>query len=185
MTKLEKRKMKICKSIIVWICFILFGNNIVAQNCKFEIDQKDAFTGKEFKETKTAHCENWAHRFSFVKEDTSYFIVYSFATRGRVLNMVSKGQEFLLKLENGEVIKFYALEEVTPTLQQTGTGTAPIITSYWRTKCPISKEQLVSISKSNPSAVKTLDFSFHKGASIDFSKKESGILSKYAECILN
>ncbi len=171
--------MKIFKLTIVLASFILLGNTAVAQKCKLKVDKKDAISGKELKETKFVFVTDF-NTLRFQKEGDQFYIYNHFHIWGENNNVVKKGQEFSLKLSNGELFKILVEEEVVGNTTVTGN----LVITRWDTRCPISKEQIISISKNAPTGLSTLNFSLGKGSSIEIKEKAGKTLSEYAMCLI-
>lgn len=132
--------MKTLYFIIVFICF--FNVSFSQELIKNEIDE---FTGKKIKRTEwvslTSGMQNKELKQSLVKVDSSYAINIKF-TETYTPHSINKGNEMMLKLENGEVVTLYCENSKVSCIGCGATGfvgsKAPGLDVFF----PFTKEQL-------------------------------------------
>ncbi|MCB4808561.1 hypothetical protein LG651_09870 [Tamlana sp. 62-3] len=132
---------------ILLISFSTYGQRLV----KNEIDE---FTGESIKETSWATIsaslfEGFFAYYRFTKINETYYFNFKLIDEGKVFS-IDKGQEFLFKLENNDILKL-----VNPKTKLTcyGCGSISLVGSEAEgveVAYPISKQQLETLKKFSP-----------------------------------
>lgn len=170
--------MKTLKLTIVLASFILSGNTALAQKCKFEVDKKDAISGKEIKATKAVFCDKGQYNeVRFIKEGDAFYIYNKFFCSNESNEIVKKGQEFILKLANGDLITISALEDVKGGDHITSSSSGAFLFTKWDVKCVITKEQLFKLATSYVVAISTTSYSKYQGNALEIKEKADKTLS--------
>jgi hypothetical protein len=138
------------------LSYVLVSLSAVAQECKFEINQKDNVTGQT-KVGFTYIVGRVSFQISKSGEQvtTQIFISYTDGTT----QAVEKGQEVQMRLANGEIIKLTARERTEPQVKgavytEGTTVAATTVTANYTVQYDISADDLAKISKSAPIAFK-------------------------------
>lgn len=91
----------------ILIIFLLLTTSVFSQNCKYEVNGVDKFTGKMTKETikkkfiQTFNSEGYA---ALQKADTTYALILSYRTSFAGKVTVNEGAELSFLLEDGKII---------------------------------------------------------------------------------
>jgi len=177
--------MKSIKIILLLSVFVSFSINATAQSdkCKFDVEKKDAFSGKEYKSVKvdlmaTHEKANQKYSFEFVKNDTIYYMTISRTFSGRQVDVIPVGEEILFKLSGGAILHLAVSEETTPTLNSTGTG----VSSTYKMSVKLTKDILEKLSSK---AITNLKFAVGKlDVQGELSKDEAEKITRVCKCLL-
>lgn len=141
------------KKTVIFICIYLSFtiNNHAQQIVKNEVDE---FTGESIKETSWATIsaslfKGFFAYYRFTKINETYYFNFKLIDKGQVFS-IDKGQEFLFKLENNDILK---LVNPKTKISCYGCGSISLVGSEAEgveVAYPISKQQLETLKKFSP-----------------------------------
>src|SRR5690554_6215139 len=162
--------------------FLMAGNsvNVIAQKCKFDIDEKDAFNESSLKGFKyTANMNYSVIHYYILKDGQDYKVKLMLQRTGIIKdNILKEKSNFELKLSNGETITAKCIDNALPVIDNYA-----MITKY-EVYYNISPADIKAIATSVPVAIRLtaipeIDYSDkikkRKGEKMSF---ESGCLLK-------
>ena len=112
------------KKVILSLFSLFIAFNSIAQNCKFDYDKEDKITNKPVRYVFTKQNYKAA---TFGNADSIFYINLSFIVNGQRREIFQIGDELLIKLKSGKVIKIYCLANAAPVSQINTNG---VFTSY-------------------------------------------------------
>jgi hypothetical protein len=177
--------MKSIINLLFLSIFTVYNINVHAQSgkCKFDVEKKDTFSGKEYKSVKvnlmaTHEKANHKYTFEFVKNDTIYYMIISRNFTGRLVEMIPQGEDILFKLNGGAIMYLSVLDETTPTLNSTGLS----VSSTYNLPLKLTKDLLEKLSSKTISSLK---FAIGKLYIQDeLSKEEAEKITSVCICLL-
>lgn len=130
---------------LLFILLFIFSNQVFSQDCKYDRNEVDKFTGSAIIKTKmvTVYADRLSPTlksmfFSFTKIDSSFYLQVSkwFASAWSV----TKGDKLMIKLSDGKII----------TLESLDTKISSFVTGGWfmEVSFSLSKENLKTIQES-------------------------------------
>lgn len=149
-----------------------------AQNCKYDIEETDKFTGK----AKVGYWYQLGQEIIyFYKNEGKYTIELSAYTNGAMQQGIHKGDEGMFRLADGTIISFYANEDAEAVVKVNGAQTnyQSKITCHF----DISAENIAKMAASAPMAMKVKLGSTEVVK--DFSGKKSEKIRAAIQCLLN
>lgn len=164
---------KIISTLLV--AFITIG--AFAQKCKFDIDKKDAFTGKQTKGISAVLNKSWMVGFN--RSDNAYTIGLLMEFPGAKRDVLSKGDTLMLALDGASPIVLTAIESATPTARVVD-NYGGILSSY-HVQYAISAEQMKVLAQKKCTAARV-----YFGAtyfSLDVPEKNGQKVIEAANCI--
>lgn len=139
---------------LVLLIFITFNGFIFGQNCKYEINEVDKFTGKVTKITKSKKVITTfltAGSFSMKRVDSDYFIVLNYGlSRYKKFEPynINSGAQLILLLQNGEKITLTTPDEIKG-IKKTTIGIPPVYSCYLNdVNYPVEKKSIEMLLKS-------------------------------------
>jgi len=177
--------MKTTKVLLLLSLFMACFATAQAQKdkCKFDVEKKDAFTGKEYKSVAidvmaTQEKQNNRYTWEFIKNDTLLSVTISRRFAKGLTDVIPAGQEFLLKQAGGFIMHLIITDEVTPELNSTGTTVA----STYKIPVRIGKDDLKKLSLK---AITNLKFNVGKlEVQGELSGAEAEKIQQVCKCLL-
>jgi hypothetical protein len=149
-------------------------------NCKYVKEKKDDFTGEITKTTSRFVYFNNAS-ITFRKATDKYFVDFSIKFAGEKNVPLKEGEELQLKLENGEILTFKSIKDVSPTTTVGNTSTTVYVYSIYNAVYSCTVEDLTKLSNSPATNLKvTLA---NEAFPVKLGKGEGSGLQKDAYCI--
>ena len=151
--------------------------------CKYDVEKKDEFTGADYKSVKIRmtvkqNLTLMMYNFEFFKNGTDYTLQVNYPLMGNIRDIIPKGEEMLIKLANGEMLKLYVAAETVPAVQISGES---IYTTYM-IKFPIAVDDITKMSTSYPTNYKFAIGSLNVQNVIE--EKDGEKLSNVCKCLL-
>jgi hypothetical protein len=166
------------KTTFVLALLCAFITRVSAQDCKFDVKDKDKFTGK----TKVSYWYQLGTSILYIhKLDDKYTIEISTSSPGAMQKGVEKGETGQFRLANGEFVTFTASENAEPVVKVNGAKTD--YTSTIRAFYDITPEELAKMAASAPLALKIMLGS--KEVVKEFSDKKSEKIRVAAKCLID
>ena len=133
---------------------------INAQNCKYEINEVDKFTGKYTKLTKPEKVISTfftTGEFSVKKIDNSYFFIFDYVLSS-YSNFdpysIKKNAQLIFLLENGETVTLKSADDINGT-KKTTVGIPPVYSCYLtNVSYPVTKNQIDQFFKSKVQSIR-------------------------------
>lgn len=130
------------------VAFITIG--AFAQKCKFDIDKKDAFTGKQTKGISAVLNKSWMVGFN--RSDNAYTLGLLMEFPGAKRDVLSKGDTLMLALDGAPPIVLTAIEGASPNARVVD-NYGGILSSY-HVQYAISPEQMKMIAQKKCTAAR-------------------------------
>jgi len=161
------------------IASIAFASSIQAQECKFEFNTVDKFTGKP--KVGDFYVLTGGHMLYFQKSEGEYTMeLITQAFNGYIRQGVEQGSEGQFRLSNGEFITFIVKENAVATVTQN--YSTKDMQSKFTVKFSITEEEMIKFSNSAPVA-----YNFPLGSvsvKNDLPEKRGMKIMKTASCLL-
>ncbi len=107
--------MRSIKQITLALLLAIIPAVSFAQNCKFDEDKKDPFTGGRLRTI--AHKigpPSWNWNFSLEQNGGKYFISMRMLRAGKMEDMYPQGRKIMIKLENNKILELTADKDFPP-----------------------------------------------------------------------
>jgi hypothetical protein len=135
--------------IFLFIVVLITTMNSYAQ-CKYKRNEKDSFTGQLIKETKPfslAMGLTYNYTFSLRKIDTSYYVLFFYATTGYKGMVIPGDGQLMFKLNNDKVMVLYGLKiSISDLSNNTGMATTELNNIYTISQEDLEQLQINEIS---------------------------------------
>lgn len=149
-----------------------------AQDCKYDVKDKDKFTGK----TKVSYWYQLGTTILYLhKLDGKYTLEVASSMTGAMKQGVQKGEVGQFRLANGEFVSFTANDNAEPVIKVNGAQTN--YTSSIRAFYDLTAEEATKLSTSGPVALKVKLGSLE--VLKEFSDKKSEKIRIAAKCLLD
>jgi hypothetical protein len=147
------------KLIVLFIGLIITSLSVNAQRCKFIVDDKDPITDDILRTIKTRITGPIAgvtpyYYFYYIRTGSNYVFRVEIADYGKFNHTIPAKSELIIRLEDGELIRIYAVGEANPTPI---TDWGEELTSY-DVSYEISEEDISKISKAGITFIRGTDF---------------------------
>lgn len=163
------------KNIFLLLSALLFQTFLSAQNCKFDYDKVDAFTGKRTVSMKPDLARGWG--MAIISNGGNYEIDISVIVGGVTKNVINKGDTLMMAVEGSVPIILLAGKESAPTSNVAGTT----IYSAYAASYPISRKELQRLSQGKMIALRM--FVGSTPFNLEVKEKNAVKISKAAGCI--
>ncbi|MBI9067629.1 MAG: hypothetical protein JEZ09_10080 [Salinivirgaceae bacterium] len=166
------------KSIILTLVLAFFSTTVInAQNCKYDHDKTDEFSGKI--ERRIFEKYNFFFKFAFYRLGSDFRLESYVNIPGDQAFLIPEGSRLNLKLGDGSIMELTSIKNATP---QSFVASNQIYSGFAMTY-PITKEQLKQISGVGIKFIRTYlkDDSYYD---MDIKKKKIIKLKEHASCIL-
>ena len=167
--------------LLLILLFLMLGNsvNVIAQDCKFDIEEKDAFSESSIKGFKYKASMNYSIIHYFILEENGDFkIKLDLVRTGLIKDNILKDKSTIeLKLSNGEVVSAKCIDNALPVIDNyKGTTTYE---AYYQ----LNKKDIQAIVNSAPTAIRLtaipeIDFSD------DIKKRRGAKMSEELKCLI-
>ena len=164
------------KTILVVLVIGIFSLQMNAQKCKYDFDEKDPMTEERVR--RNSYKLKAYLRLGLYRRGDDYRVEINFNYSGERNDIVEKGNELLLKLSDGTLLKLPSTEDVTPITNLVGNY---IVTTY-AVSYKINEEEMRKIAKSGI-AVTRVNLAGQE-VTVESSKRETRITGEGATCIL-
>jgi len=169
---------KITQILSLGILFLFATTlSLSAQKCKYDYNKKDPITGEATKGIKFDLKLFW--EIGFNRIGTSYFLGMEIDPVGVLVDNLLKGDSFIFKLSNGEIVTIYAREECAPAAKLVWPGGYH---TFYSGKYDIDVSSLQKIADNLPTYLRMNIGS--KSYEQEISAKEGKKISEAARCIL-
>ncbi len=121
------------------------------EKCKYDIDKKDAFSGKQIRSIKTPilftvlPVFNWQLFLNKIGDD--YNIETAIVLPGTIPDFLEKGDSIMFKFDNGKIVTCYAKDRIAPRTTPKPSSDREFFTSY-QVSYPISVDNMKSFTTS-------------------------------------
>ncbi len=161
--------------------FLLLGSTYVskAQDCNFDKDEKDKFTG-EITRMADQRMGNITTHWNLILEQkgTKYYLGLRLLRSTAITNPVLKGEKFYLKLEDGKVLAIAADKDYAPTFYSANGGVQTTI----NTRGEVDLETLKSLSASPVTDIK-ITVGGNDMTQSSIPSKQTKKVMEYAACL--
>ncbi len=170
--------MKFKNSILTLLMLISISFFSQAQDCKYDLNEKDEFSGKIVRRIKQKY--NFYFSFAFYRTGDDYRLESYINIPGDQAFIIPEGNKLNLKLGDGTIMELSSVKNATP---QSFIANAQVYSGFAMTY-PITKEQLESIQKVGIKFIRTYlkDESYYD---MDIKKKKIEKLKISAGCIMS
>ncbi len=172
--------MTLPKSLIIMSFAFLSSFSLHAQDCKFDIDKKDDFTGEHVRSIRHkigAVYYNWVMLLE--QKGPKYYMTVIHEENGKINDIITKGSKIFFKLEDGTVIDMELTDDAVPI----HSIPSDKIVTTWMEKGELSKETMMKISKAGISVIR-LKIGSKDIDSPTATGKSANKIREYAECML-
>jgi hypothetical protein len=147
---MKKMKSKAIKYLILSSIFILtFGEVVAQKKCKYSFDKEDPMTNERVRRNYVKGKSYF--KFAFYRKANDFRFETLIVFNGTQEFVVPKGQEIVVKLGNGDVIKGINADNATPNSY---VANAAVMTNYSMSYI-VSKEQMELMAKHGITVVST------------------------------
>ena len=163
------------RSLLFILFVVLSISNSKAQNCSYEKDKTDAFSGKRFRLTQT---QIGGAVMILSREGDKYAFSVRIIFGGAIDDSIRRKDTLLIKLADGKVLKISPINSTAATFNMNRIITTEITVNY------NTSEQIFKELSASP----ITDFRFVMGAlerSIEVKSKHGNKVQKAATCLLN
>jgi hypothetical protein len=146
-----------------------------AQNCKYDIDKTDPFTGRNIKSITTPFLGSW--NITFVKDGDDFYAEVYLLLSGQHKDVVSPGDSMLIAMEGTKPVVLYAMESFVPKHEINGN----VVKTWYRVKYSLDMDTLTKLGEGSPIAVR-----FLLGAAVqetEIPAKNAAKIKKASQCI--
>lgn len=173
--------------------FLLLTISAIGQNCKFEKNEIDKFTGKFTKITKAEKVIGTfftSGEFSVKRIDTSFFFTFDYVLSSYSKfepYSISEGAQLIFLFENGETVTLKSVDNIQGT-KKTTVGIPPVYSCYLtNVSYTISKNDIETFFKSKVKSIR-----FYRNESNgkedyidnDIKKKNQDDIQSLVKCLL-
>lgn len=159
----------------------LFLTTAFAQKCKYDVDTKDAFSGKRTLGT-TAKLGKEGALIGFNLQDDRFWVGLFIDFFGEKNEAIAQGDSLLLKLITGDIITLYTNEAAAPTSYVAGSGAYAKVMSYYKPNYNIDRATMTKLAENM-----ITDIKFYMGMNslpIEISSKAAEKVMAAAACIV-
>lgn len=162
------------------ILVALSSANSIAQNCNFDVDKKDEFTGEHVRNVRV-RIGTLMYSWWLLQEQKGpkYFLTIQATATGKVDDIITKGTKVLYKLKNDKVIEMVVSEDCIPSHSvQSG-----VIISMWLPKGEMPKETMQQMSES-PTTMIRINVGGKDFNAPSITGREGKKIMENAQCLL-
>ena len=168
------------KKTLVFLLFSFHAFTIFSQNCKYDFEKADPFTGKTSKSIIETLEKSW--KIELNKTDLNYLIILHLRLAGISNDIIKAGDTLMIALEDAEPLIFRALKDENPKVNSVQIFKSYEIQSFYS---PGYQATIGQINQLAISKITALRIYFNdKWYGIDIQSKNAKKILKAANCII-
>ncbi len=165
---------------IIILLLLLITISSYGQKCKFDYNEKDAFSGEEKVGITATISKSWKLGFNRTGSKYSLGLLINFA--GAKEDVIQVGDTLMLAVEGAKPLIFLAMNESKPLSNVVGSGAYAQIQTFYRLFYKADEEQMKILTKNKVTATRVYFGNLHY--TVEVKEKRSKKIRKAANCIL-
>jgi hypothetical protein len=169
--------MSLTKTLLTAITLMASATAVNAQSCKFDVDKTDGVSHMHVRSVKYnigSPSSQWV--VTMEQKGPKYYMTFQLHSNEHLTGKFPKGQEVLLKQDNGRPIVFFNPSDVVPTHTNGG--------STWVSKIEVTAENLAAVNALPVTEIYT-SFLTKGFSSPRLTVDETRKIQQTAQCLIN